>query len=108
MLISSNSRRGTYTGFLRNPPAGVHHENREEEKESGEENGGNGSTGVFCMTSSRVLLHDSKQQGKYFAADIPMKNSRNRDDNDKIVSIFSIFSPMKTIVILSFFVRFHY
>lgn len=28
VLISSNSRRGTYTGFLRNPPAGVHHENK--------------------------------------------------------------------------------
>lgn len=35
-----------------------------------------------------VLPHGSKQQGKYFVADTAMKNSRNRDDDDKIFSIF--------------------
>lgn len=81
---------GTYTGFLRNPPAGVHHENKRKNRGKWRKRIRNG---VFCMTSSRVCPpHGSRQQGKYFAADTPMKNSRNRDDNGKIVSIFSPFS----------------
>lgn len=88
MLISANS-----------PPAFREIRPRRgwENKRKGRENGGNGSSGAFCMTSSSrpCVPAWTGTTGKCFAADTPPTNSHSPDNNVRSFNFwrFSRYRP---------------